>query len=255
MPTLRPSRDFRCCFPDLAAGDLLLGVLPLRPGEEVKLLDLLERGVGLFPPALAQLLSRSKAAQAEVLGAFMLPGTVVARTPAELARLVSEPLLRGPVVTKRDQAHLGLGVGLWPSLEALLSLSSLGQLPFPLVIQPFAEGVRDLRVVLAGEAAEAYERSNPFSFRKNLFQGGSSQSLALSPSTLAFCRRVMDRGRFPYAILDLLASPGGGLYLSEIGLKGGLTGSRLGQEGFRAQVQRLEEEFCRTWAGSSTTPI
>jgi ribosomal protein S6--L-glutamate ligase len=76
----------------------------------------------------------------------------------------------------------------------------------------------------------------------------------LSPGELDFCGRILARGQFAYAILDLLISPEGEPYLSEISLKGGLTGSRLGQAGFREQVQRLEEEFCRAWADSSTSP-
>ena len=128
------------------------------------------------------------------------------------------------MVAKRDRAHLGLGVSLWPSLETLYSLAGLQGLTYPLVVQPFLDGARDLRVVALGGYVEAYERVNPHSFRKNLFQGGSSLPAALTPAQQNFCRQVMARGRFPYAILDLLLDPRDGRpYLSEISFKGGLT--------------------------------
>jgi len=226
----------------------------LRPGEAVKLLDLAARGVLFFPSALSQLLSRSKAAQAEILSQFMVSGTFVAYALPDLTARLPEFFGRGAVVSKRDQAHLGLGVSLWPSLEVLHSLAALQELPFPLVVQPFVEDARDLRVVVAGDYIEAYERVNHCGFRKNVFQGGSSRPAHLGPGELDFCGRVIARGQFPYAILDLLVSPAGSLYLSEISLKGGLTGSRLGQQGFRERLKRLEEEFCRTWADSLNLP-
>jgi ribosomal protein S6--L-glutamate ligase len=103
---------------------------------------------------------------------------------------------------------------------------------------------------VVGDHAEAYERVNPHGFRKNLFQGGSSRPAALTPELLSFCRRVMARGKFPYAILDLLVNPQGQPFLSEINLKGGLTGARLSQAAFREQVAVLEEDFHRRWESS-----
>ena len=128
--------------------------MPLRDGEEVKLLDLSGRGVAFFPEALAQMLVRSKVAQAEVLGEFMVPGTFVAYSLPDVARELgqSKALKDGRVITKRDRAHLGLGVSLWPSLEVLYSLGGLQGLPYPLVVQPFLPEARDLRVVVLGEA-------------------------------------------------------------------------------------------------------
>ncbi len=242
--------DFRTFYARLQAGDLVLGLMPLKSGEEIKLVDLRDRGVGVFPEVLAQLLSRSKAAQAEVLGEFMVPGTRVAYGRADLAACLSDPGLQGEIVCKADRDHLGLGVSRWPRLESLVSLAAIQPLPYPLVLQPFVEGARDFRAIVVGDYTEAYERVNLHSFRKNLFQGGSSRPLALSSEQLDFCRRVMARGRFPYAVMDLLMTPEGQLFLSEINLKGGLKGSRLGQTGFREQVRRLEEEFARKWAGS-----
>jgi len=237
----------------MAAGDLVLGPVAVKPGEEIKLLDLWDRGVIFFPPLLAQLVVRTKTAQAQVLGEFMLPGTFVAHGLTDLAARLGNPRLTGQVVTKRDRAHLGLGVSLWPTLEALHSLASLSSLPYPLVVQPFLAEARDFRVVLVGDYAEAYERLNPQGFRKNLFQGGAFRPADLTPELLDFCRRVLARGKFPYAVLDVLQSPSGEAYLSEINFHAGLKGSRLGQAEYRRRVQALLEDFQRQWENSSTT--
>jgi len=233
---------------------VVIGVLALRPGEEIKVLDLAERGVAFFPSVLAQLVGRSKVAQAEVLGEYMVPGTFVAYSLADLAGKLPEFQALGAVVAKRDRAHLGLGVSLWPSLETLYSLAGLQGLTYPLVVQPFLDGARDLRAVALGGYLEAYERVNPHSFRKNLFQGGSSRPAALSPAQQDFCRQVMARGGFPYAILDLLLdSRDGHPYLSEISFKGGLTGALLSQAEFHRRVAALEEDFIHQWETSSKT--
>ena len=251
---IRTINDFRQHYRQLGSGDVVIGVLALRPGEEIKVLDLAERGVVFFPPVLAQLLGRSKVAQAEVLGEYMVPGTFVAYCLADLAGKLPEFQALGAVVAKRDRAHLGLGVSLWPSLETLYSLAGLQGLTYPLVVQPFVPDARDLRVVALAGYVEAYERVNPHSFRKNLFQGGSSQPAALTPAQQDFCRQVMARGRFPYAILDLLLdSRDGRPYLSEISFKGGLTGARLSQAEFHRRVAALEEEFIHQWETSSKT--
>ena len=251
---IRTISDFRRHYRQLVSGDVIIGVLALRPGEEIKVLDLAERGVAFFPPVLAQLLGRSKVAQAEVLGEYMVPGTFVAYCLADLAGKLPEFQALGSVIAKRDRAHLGLGVSLWPSLETLYSLAGLQGLTYPLVVQPFLDGARDLRVVALAGYIETYERVNPHSFRKNLFQGGSSQPAALTPAQENFCRQVMARGRFPYAILDLLLGPGDGRpYLSEISFKGGLTGARLSQAEFHHRVAALEEDFIQQWETSSKT--
>jgi len=253
---VRSITEFRRYYPELRLGDAVLGPLPLRLGEEFKLLDLADRGVALFPPALAQLLARAKVAQAEVLREFMVPGTFVAYGLADLSARLSQVQEKypGPVISKRERAHLGLGVSRWPTLEALYSLAGLQPLSYPLVVQPFLEAARDFRVIVVADYSEAYERVNPHGFRKNLFQGGSSKVAELDPAQLLFCREVMARGKFPYAILDLLVSPDGRTYLSEINLKGGLTGARLSQAEFRRRVSDLAEEFCRPWENSLKNP-
>lgn len=242
--------DFRHQYRRLGSGDAVIGLLPWRTGEEVKLLDLAERGVAFFPAVLAQLLARSKTAQAEVLGEYLVPGSFVAYALPDLAARFPEFRSQEAVIVKRDRAHLGLGVSLWPSLETLYSLGGLQGLTYPLVVQPFLEGARDLRVVILGDYVEAYERLNPYSFRKNLFQGGSSRPAEPTPEQLAFCRKVMVRGRFPYAILDLLLDPDGRPYLSEINFRGGLKGARLTQAQFRQRVAALEADFQSRWENS-----
>jgi ribosomal protein S6--L-glutamate ligase len=252
---IRSIIDFRCQYRQLSSGDLVLGVLSLRPGEEIKLLDLAAKGVVFFPPVLSQFVSRSKAAQAEVLADYMLPGTFVAYALADLAGRLPEFQARNAVVAKRDRGHLGLGVSLWPTLETLYSLASLQGLTYPLVVQPFLAGARDLRVVVVGDYVEVYERLNPHSFRKNLFQGGSSRPAVVTRELEDFCRKVMARGTFPYAILDLILDPEDGRpYLSEISFKGGLTGARLSQAEFGRRVAALEEDCSRLWENSSKTP-
>jgi ribosomal protein S6--L-glutamate ligase len=249
---VRSLTDLRRRSAELAAGDLVLGPVAVKPGEEIVLIDLKERGVAFFPTLLAQLVARTKSAQAQVLGDYMLPGTFVAHSLADLAARLGDDQMSGPVVSKRDRAHLGLGVSLWPSLEALHSLAVLQPLPFPLVIQPFLADARDLRVVVVGEYTEAYERLNPQGFRKNLFQGGTFQPVEVSPELLTFCRRAMARGKFPYAVLDVLISPAGEPFLSEINFHAGLKGSQLGQAEYRRRVNALLEDFQRQWESSLT---
>lgn len=246
---VRTTQGFRDLYGQLQRGDAVLGPLALHPGEEVKFIDLADRGVEFFPPVLALILSRSKVAQAEVLGDFMIPGTFVAYGLSNLAGKMDR-VFSGPVVSKRDRAHLGLGVGFWPTLEALYSLGSLQGLPYPLVVQPFLAEARDLRVVVVADYAEAYERINHQGFRKNLFQGGVSRPVALTTEMREFYGRVMARGRFPYAVLDLLLDPAGKVYLSEINFHGGLKGAAITQAEFREKVARLQEDFRQRWEDS-----
>ena len=250
---VRSLSELRRRYPELAAGDLVLGPLAVRPGEEIKLIDLQERQVVFFPPLLAQMVVRLKTSQAQVLRDYMLPGTFVAYKVSDLSARLGDARLSGPVVTKRDRAHLGLGVSIWPSLEALHSLASLQPLPFPLVVQPFLTGARDFRVVVVGEYTEAYERYNPQGFRKNLFQGGAFRPMDVSQELLSFCRRAMARGKFPYAVLDVLISPQREAYLSEINFHAGLRGSQLGQTEYRRRVKAVLEDFGKQWESSVTT--
>ena len=56
---IRTITDFRRHYGRLGAGDVVIGVLSLWRGEEIKVLDLADRGVVFFPPVLSQLLGSS----------------------------------------------------------------------------------------------------------------------------------------------------------------------------------------------------
>jgi len=222
-----------------------VGQLSFFPGEEFKVVDLMHRGVKFYPSLLSTFLSRSKVLQAEVLSRFMLPDTFVAYRSLDLCRHQAVYAGHGSVISKRERKHLGIGIGRWSSLEELQRLDSLGALPFPLVIQPFLEEARDFRVVIIDDHAEAYERSNPYNYRKNLAQCGTASPVQMTPELTELCRRIMQRGDFPYALLDILQSPEGELYLSEISLMGGLSGSLIGHEGFLKRKKIMQQDFCR----------
>ena len=242
---IRTNRELRERFHRLRAGDVVAVVLGWAPGEEGLLLDLVTRGVRLFPPALAQWLSRSKVLQAQVLGPWMVPGTAVVAHRRGLMEVMGSYAREGigPVVTKGDRGDCGLGVHLWGSVEDVFNHAGSGPLEFPFVIQPLLTGVTDVRVIWIGDYVEAYWRRNPHSFRNNLHWGGESGRYALSPRQMELCREVMARGRFPYAFIDLMVTQEGESWLSEIALRGGLRGARLSQGRYLEMVARLEEEF------------
>ena len=251
---IRSISDFRRHYRQLSAGDLVLGVLSVQSGEEIKILDLATRGVAFFPAVLCQLLAAPRRPRLKFwrtiwfLGVLWpMPCRIWPRTSPNL-KAVKQWWPSG------TGAIWAWGSASGPHWKPCTAWASLQGLTYPLVVQPLLVEARDVRVVVLGDYVEAYERFNPHNFRKNLFQGGSSQPLGLAPELEDFCRVVMARGKFPYAILDLLLDPADCRpYVSEISFKGGLTGSRLSQAEFRARVAALEEEFCRTWENSSKT--
>jgi len=255
---IRSNRELKAKYHQLGSGDAFAGHLSLRQGEELKVFDLIHRGVKFFPSALSQFLSRSKVLQAEVLSKFMLPDTFAAYRSYDLIRNLRCYARHKKIVSKRERKHLGMGLSLWSSLEELQSLDAIGALPYPLVIQPFLSGARDFRVVVIGEYIEGYERINPHSFRKNLAQKGTAQPVNVDPRLKDFCLKIMNRGDFPYALLDILLSPEQDFFLSEISLMGGLTGSKLGQDGFlkhrSRQLDKFCSEHCRNYSSSPANP-
>jgi ribosomal protein S6--L-glutamate ligase len=60
------------------------------------------------------------------------------------------------------------------------------------------------------------------------------------------CRAVMDRGRFPYAHIDLHLGDGGACHVSEITLDGGITGAIINRAELnrrkQAALERMAEE-------------
>lgn len=230
-------------YHDLRAGDAFIGRVRLASSEEGLLVDLLERGILLFPAALAQLAARSKTMQARLFAEFLPPDTHAVHDQHELLRLVNLFGARniGRIITKRDRKNAGLGINLWNSIEEVWNQCSCKALPLPLVVQPFLPDCRDVRVIILGDYQEAYQRHNPHNFRHNLHCGGSSSPYALNADQLDLCRRVMARGKFPYAHLDLLVDETGATYLSEINLRGGICGAAITPQQYKEKLTAIHD--------------
>ncbi len=239
-------------YGELAAGDMVVGRLRLRPGEEHLLLDLQARGVRMIPSATSQLCSRSKVFQARILASLMVPHTAPVYDQHDMMRLVSlyTREVAGPVVCKLDRANGGSGVLRFASIEDVYSQAALGVLRYPFVVQPFVRDCRDIRIVLLGELVDAYERRNPDNFRHNLHCGGRSMPFAPSTAQLRLCRQAMERGGFPYAFVDILESEEG-CWLSEINLRGGLRGARLSQQDYLGAVEEIHQELVASHGATS----
>ncbi len=230
-------------YASLKVGDLVATRVRAGQREEYLLVDLLERGIELFPSALAQLASRSKAMQVLLFAPYMLPGTRAVHDLHELLAVMPN-LARGRVVSKLDRRNGGLGVFLWNSVEEVYSQAALGLLPFPFVLQPFVPEARDMRVIVLGDYLEAYWRQNSGNFRHNLHCGGRSVACEPSDSQSQLCRAVMARGKFPYAHLDLLVTPEGDSYLGEINLRGGIRGAKISAPEYGARLAALQAAAC-----------
>jgi len=230
---------------EAASGDIICCRLRLKYEEEHLLLDLVERGVILIPSATSQLASRSKTFQARILAPFMIPHT---RVIYDIHGLLETVSLYGrnnieKVVLKHDRKNAGLGIHLFRDIEDVYTQAANNVLPFPFVLQPFVEGSRDVRVIIIGTYIEAYERSNPDNFRNNLHCGGNADPVSLSPEQLDFCRRIMERGGFPYAHLDLMLTGDNETYLAEINLRGGIRGAAIDPGSYRDKVRALENRL------------
>lgn len=231
------------CFHELRAGDAVACRLRLKPGEEHLLLDLVSRGIVLFPSATAQWCSRSKVMQARLLGDWMLPCTMAVYDRHDLGQALNVFAGRGPLVCKLDQGNAGQGILYFDHVEAVNTQAMLATLLYPFVLQPFVHLARDVRVVLIGDYVEAYERRNPRTFRHNLHCGGASLPFALSQEQLDFCHRVMERAGFPYAHVDLLIREDGAFFLSEINLRGGIRGAMITATEYQERVRELHGFF------------
>jgi ribosomal protein S6--L-glutamate ligase len=235
-------------YHELGPGDLFVGLIPASPLRPALLTDLAARGVRLLPSATAQMLSASKAMQAFILAPWMMPHTRVIVRRKQLLDALGEYHRAGitAAVTKAEHQHCGHGVRRWNDLETLYNCLSLDDERYPFVLQPFMEVVADARVVMVGEYCEAYARHNPHGFRMNLAAGGSRQPYPLQATQHALCRRIMERGQMPYAHIDLIITPAGDFYLSEISLNGGVHGARISREELdrlkHARLMQLIEE-------------
>jgi ribosomal protein S6--L-glutamate ligase len=237
---IRGTAELEAHFHDLGPGDVVAGPLSAKYLQGALAADLDARGVRCVPSLLSQLLSRSKAAQATVFHRWMTAETRVVRRRAELIAAAGAYARRGigAVVTKQEAMHCGHGVRLWDSVEALYNVVAFDDGAYPFVLQPFIPDITDVRVIWAGDHQEAYARENKFSFRANLAAGGRSRPCDLDAETGAFCRAVMERGRYPYAHIDLHILAQGGCVLSEITLEAGILGARIG----RAELNRLKRD-------------
>jgi glutathione synthase/RimK-type ligase-like ATP-grasp enzyme len=242
---VRTNRELKASYNELTAGDVFIGNLSLKYLKQPMLIDMLERGIRCLPSPLAQILNSSKVAQAFVLREWMLPHTRSIIRRADLMDAINtfDRNGGGPVVTKQDSMHCGHGIRRWETIETLYSFMALSESSYPFVLQPFVQGFTDIRVIIVGDYIEAYARSNPCNFRVNLSLGGIGSPYELDEAKAAFCRSVMQRGRFPYAHLDLMILENGKCYLSEITLNGGIKGARIGREELAEKKRALLEQL------------
>jgi glutathione synthase/RimK-type ligase-like ATP-grasp enzyme len=246
---IRDNSTLRTYYNSLQQGDIVVGRLRLRESEESMLLDLGTRGVHLIPAGLSQLVSRSKTLQATIFSKFMLPQTRAIHALHDLIEAIPEyqKISVTAVITKQDRGNAGLGVHLWQSIEEVFTHASLGNLPFPFVLQPFEPECRDIRVVLLDDYSEAYWRHNPHSFRNNLHHGGTSEPCKLSREQAELCQRVMDRGHFPYAHIDILVTGKGKSFLGEVNLRGGLQGAKISPEEYQKKVEAIHQKLLKNY--------
>jgi len=242
---LYSNASFREEFHQLTRGDCIVGRLNLKNSEESLFLDLVERGVILIPSALSQQLSRSKCLQAVVYEKFMVPGTTAARRKHDLVACIEKFGRRQvkAVITKQDRLDCGLGINRWNNIEDVYNAACFSGLEFPFVIQPFISGATDIRVIIIGDYHEAYWRRSQASFRNNLHFGGESGSYVLSQEHKNMCREIMTRGKFPYAHIDLMLTPEGTAYLSEINLRGGIKGAKITPSEYGKLVDGIHQKL------------
>jgi ribosomal protein S6--L-glutamate ligase len=242
---VRKSRELKASYSELTAGDVFIGNLSLKYLKQPLLIDMLERGIRCLPSPLAQILNSSKVAQAFVLNEWMLPHTQAISRRTDLIEAMNTYAKNdiGPVVTKQDGLHCGHGIRRWETIETLYSFMALDESSYPFVLQPFQEGFTDIRVIIAGDYIESYSRSNLYNFRVNISLGGTGSPYKLDKEKEAFCRSAMQRGKFPFAHLDLMILENGECYLSEITLNGGIRGARIGREELEQKKNALLEEL------------
>jgi ribosomal protein S6--L-glutamate ligase len=244
---VRTNRELKARYNELTTGDIFIGNLSSKFLKQPMLIDMLERGIHCLPSPLAQILNSSKVAQAFVLHEWMLPHTqtISRRTDLIDAINIFGKNGIGPVVSKQDGLHCGHGIRRWETIETLYSFMALAESSYPFVLQPFHEGFTDIRVIIAGDYVESYTRSNLYNFRVNLSLGGTGSPYKLDEKKEAFCRSAMQRGKFPFAHLDLMVLENGECYLSEIALNGGIKGARISREDLVQNKKALLEKLAK----------
>lgn len=176
----------------------------------------------------------------------MLPNTVVAYNANDLLKHISDYNIAGveEVVVKRDRKNGGLGVHYFPSVEEVYNFATFANLEYPIVLQPFAKEFKDIRVIALGEEySEAYERSNSANFRHNLHCGGQATPYEISEKMVKFCQQVMNRGKFPYAHIDLMQMDSGAIHLIEINLRGGLRGAQIDSNQYKEVINKIHHKL------------
>jgi ribosomal protein S6--L-glutamate ligase len=244
---VKSNRELKSLYHELSGRDVFIGNLSLKHLKQPLLIDMLERGIRCLPSALSQILNSSKVAQAFILREWMLPFTfaILRRTDLIEAANVFNTHHFGSVVTKQDSMHCGHGIRRWESIETFYSFMALSESAYPFVVQPFQEKFTDVRVIFVGDYVEAYSRYNPYNFRVNLALHGSGSPYQLNAELEAFCRSAMQRGKFPFAHLDLMILENGKCYLSEIALNGGIKGSRIDRQELDQKKQALLERLAK----------
>ncbi len=242
---IRSSRELKALFHDLGPGDIFIGMLAYKHLKQSVLIDLLERGVTCLPSPLSQNLNRSKIAQALIFKDWMAPHTSVITRRMDLIDTINQYNKHGitAVVTKEDHLHCGHGIRRWQNIETLYSFMALSESSYPFLVQPFLDDLTDVRVIIAGEYTEAYVRYNPDNFRMNISSGGKSYPYDLNKEQVDFCLMAMERGKFPYAHLDLQIMENGKNYLSEIALNGGIKGARISRKELNKKKKFMLEEL------------
>jgi ribosomal protein S6--L-glutamate ligase len=175
----------------------------------------------------------------------MAPHTSVITRRMDLIDTINQYNKHGitAVVTKEDHLHCGHGIRRWQNIETLYSFMALSESSYPFLVQPFLDDLTDVRVIIAGEYTEAYVRYNPDNFRMNISSGGKSYPYDLNKEQVDFCLMAMERGKFPYAHLDLQIMENGKNYLSEIALNGGIKGARISRKELDQKKQEILEKL------------
>lgn len=242
---IRSNRKLKALYHDLGPGDIFIGMLSSKYLNQSVLIDLLERGVICLPSPLSQHLNRSKVAQALIFKAWILPRTSVITRRMDLVDAINQYNKLGitAVLTKQEGMHCGHGVRRWENIETLYNLVALSKSSYPFVLQPFLDDLTDVRVIIAGDYIEAYGRHNPDNFKMNISAGGKYYPYALDQKQAEFCWAIMERGKFPYAHLDLQITQSGEYYLAEIALNGGIKGASISRQELDKKKQSMLEKL------------
>lgn len=197
------------------------------PPEAIDVLRyLFGQGIPCVNTSKGLLRSRDKLRSFQILAhhGLPLPQTALLSSQTPIASLLNN-FPGPPWIIKLPLSTQGQGVMLLESQRSLLSavgtLQSLGQ---RLLLQEFIQEAAgaDLRVLVVGGKALAAmrRRSKGDDFRSNLHQGGSAQSVALTPDLCDIAERAASSLGLEVAGVDLLESNRGPLIIEVNGSPG-----------------------------------